>query len=269
MPTAHVNGIDLHYDVHGEGEPLICLMGLGADSTAWALQIPAWSPHLQVITCDNRDVGQSGYAAADYEIRDMAADVFGLADELGLETFHLLGLSMGGMIAQEVALTAPERVRTLQLAVTYAGSGRWGREKARQWLLSAEGRTHEEMIDELLLLCLSEKFFENERGVKFLKDLMLQNPNPQQPEGFTRQLGAASRHEVRDRIGSLSMPVHVIGGEHDVLVPIWKSQEIHSLVPGSELTVIAGGPHGLNLERADEFNAAVLDFVRAKAPAAA
>ena len=269
MPTAHVNGIELHYDVHGEGEPLLCLMGLGADSMAWALQVPAWSPHLQVITCDNRDVGQSGYATGEYEIRDMAADVLGLADELGLESFHLLGMSMGGMIAQEVALAAPARVRTLQLAVTYAGSGRWGREKARIWSESAAGRTHEQMIDELALLCLSEEFFENERGVKFLKDLMLQNPNPQQPEGFARQLDAASRHEARDRIGALSMPVHVIGGEHDVLVPVWKSQEIHSLVPGSELTVIAGGPHGLNLERAEEFNAAVLDFVRAKAPAVA
>ncbi len=95
---------------------------------------------------------------------------------------------------------------------------------------------------------------------------MLQNPNPQQPEGFARQLGAAARHEARDRVGALAMPVHVIGGEHDVLVPVWKSQEIHALVPGSELTVIAGGPHGLNLERADEFNAAVLDFVRARRP---
>jgi len=269
MPTANVNGIDLHHEITGEGEPLLCLMGLGADSTAWALQLPAWSPHLQVITVDNRDVGRSGQAAAGYDIADMAADTLALADHLGLDSFHLLGLSMGGMIAQEVALAAPERVRTLQLAVTYAGSGRWGREKARIWTEAAQGRTHEQMVDELLLLCVSEAFYENERAVQFLKDLMLQNPNPQDPEAFSRQLDAASRHEARDRIGALAMPVHVIGGEHDVLVPVWKSKEIAELVPDAELTVIPGGPHGLNLERAEEFNAAVLEFVRAHAPAAA
>jgi pimeloyl-ACP methyl ester carboxylesterase len=269
MPSIDVDGIELHYDVHGEGEPLLCLMGLGADSTAWALQVPAWSPHLQVITLDNRDVGRSGTASGPYDVADMAADALGVADHLGLESFHLLGLSMGGMIAQEIALAAPERVRTLQLVVTYAGAGRWGREKARIWTEAAKDRTYEQMVDELLLLCVSEAFYENESAVKFLKDLMLQNPNPQSPEAFARQLDAASRHEARDRVGALSMPVHVIGGEHDVLVPVWKSRELAALVPGATFTEVPGGPHGLNLERAEELNAAVLDFVRTHTPAAA
>ena len=96
---------------------------------------------------------------------------------------------------------------------------------------------------------------------------MLENPHPQPPEAFARQLDASSRHDTRDRLGSLSLPVHVIGAEQDILVPVWKSREIASLIPGAELTVIEGSPHGANLERAEEFNAAVLDFIAAQTAA--
>jgi 3-oxoadipate enol-lactonase len=269
VSIARVNGVDLYYEVHGEGEPLLCVMGLAADTLAWTLQVPTWSAAYQTIVFDNRDVGRSGYADADYEVGDMARDALALADELGLESFHLLGVSMGGMIAQEVALSAPERVRTLTLVVTFGGGGRWAAEKARLWLKDAAHRTHEDMIDELLLLCLSEETFENRDLVTFLRNTMLANPNPQRPEGFARQLMASTRHETRDRLGALAMPVHVIGAEHDVLVPVWKSKELAELIPGADLTVLPRTAHGLNLERAEEFNAAVLDWLRAREGAGA
>ena len=116
MPTAEINGLTINYDVQGEGEPLLCIMGLGADSLAWALQLPAFAGQFRTVVFDNRDVGQSSYADGAYEIRDMAQDALGLADHLGLGSFHLLGVSMGGAIAQELALAVPERVRTLTLA---------------------------------------------------------------------------------------------------------------------------------------------------------
>jgi 3-oxoadipate enol-lactonase len=99
---------------------------------------------------------------------------------------------------------------------------------------------------------------------------MLSNPHPQPPEAFARQLAACSRHDVRDRLPAFTMPTQVIGGEYDILVPVWKSKEIASLIPGSKLNVLPGAPHGLSLERAEEFNAAVLGFIReaAATPAA-
>ena len=127
MPHLEVNGQRLYYEEHGEGEPLLCVMGLSADTLAWALQVPAWAQHYRTIVFDNRDVGQSSHADGEYEIADMAADTLALADALELDEFHLLGLSMGGTISQEVALAAPERVRTLTLVVTFGGSGAWGR----------------------------------------------------------------------------------------------------------------------------------------------
>ena len=123
MPHADCNGQRLYYEVHGEGEPLLCVHGLSADTLGWLLADPRVVAGHHTIVFDNRDVGQSSRATGDYEIADMAADALALADALELDRFHLLGLSMGGAISQELALTAPERVRTLTLCVTFGGGG--------------------------------------------------------------------------------------------------------------------------------------------------
>src|SRR3954470_14571135 len=127
MPYADLNGFEIHYDVRGDGEPLLCVHGLGCDRRAWALQIEPVAERFQAVFFDNRDVGQSSLATHEYTTADMAQDVLALADHLDLESFHLLGVSLGGMASQHVSLTAPERVRTLTLAVTRGGVGRAGR----------------------------------------------------------------------------------------------------------------------------------------------
>jgi len=267
MAYAEVNGQRLYYEVHGEGEPLLCIHGLSADTLGWTMQVPAWSEHHRTVIFDNRDVGQSSRADGEYEVRDMAADALALADELGLERFHLLGISMGGAISQEVALAAPERVLTLTLCVTFGGGGAWGRTQGPLWADRALRMSREERIDELMLLCFSEATFENAEFVAFLRQMLLANPNPQEAEAFGRQLRATSRHEARERLGALAMPVHVIAAGHDILLPVWKSRELAELIPGARLTVLDGAAHGANVERAEEFNSTVLDFLTAAAPA--
>lgn len=98
-----------------------------------------------------------------------------------------------------------------------------------------------------------------------MKSVMRSNPHPQSPDAFERQSDASSRHDLRGRLAELKMPVHIISGEHDILVPSWKQSELADEIPGSRLTVIERGPHGLNLERPEEFNRAVLDFIAANA----
>jgi 3-oxoadipate enol-lactonase len=261
MPTIQANGQTLYYEVHGEGEPLLLVMGLAADIMAWAMQVPALSAHYRTIIFDNRDVGQSSMAAAPYEITDLAQDTLSLADALELESFHLVGASMGGAIAQEVALAAPDRVRTLTLAMTWPRGGAWAAKLSELWSARVEHMSREERVDELMLLTLSEDFFENADGVAWLRDVMLQNPHPQSADAFARQLDASSRHDTRERLGRLALPTHVIGAEHDILVPVWKSRELAELIPGAQLSVIDAGPHGANLENAEEFNRLVLDFL--------
>ena len=261
MPIIETDGPDIYYEEHGSGEPLLAVMGLAADTLAWALQVQAFSERHRLVIFDNRDVGRSSAVEEGYELADLAGDALALADALNLETFHLLGVSMGGAIAQEIALAAPERVRTLTLAVTFASGSAYARKLSEVWGARAHKLTREERIDELLLLTLSEGFFENQEAFDFVRNMALQNPNPQSPDAFARQLAASSRHDGRERLGSLAMPVHVIGAEHDILVPVWKSREVAELIPGARLTVIDGAPHGLQLERALEFNDAVLDFI--------
>jgi 3-oxoadipate enol-lactonase len=259
----------LHHEIHGDGdETLVLVHGLAADSTAWALQVPAFASRYRTMIFDNRDVGQSPMADGPYEIADMARETLALADALGIESFHLLGYSMGGAIAQEMAVAAPERVTTLTLCVTFARGGAWSRKLSEIWGARVQRMSREERVDELMLLNHSEEFFENAGGVNWLRDLILANPHPQPAEAFARQLDASSRHDATDRLASLSMPVHVIGAEHDILVPVWKSRELAEAIPGARLTVLEGAPHGAWIERAEEFNAAVLGFIAEARPAA-
>ena len=266
MPRMQANGQDLYYEVHGEGEPLLCVMGLAADTLTWLPQVPAFSARHRTVIFDNRDVGQSSMAEGPYEIADMAQDALALADGLELESFHLLGVSMGGAIAQEMVLAAPERIRTLTLALSFAGSGAYGRFRGRHWGERVQGMTWEQRMDELLLLTMSEQWFEDAGAVEWLRGVMLNHPHPQPAEAFARQVDAAGRFDTRNRLGPLEMPVHVIGAEHDILVPVWKSKEIAELIPGSKLTILERAPHSAGLERPDEFNATVLDFIAEAGP---
>ena len=270
MAIAEVNGQTLYYEVQGEGEPLLCVHGLACDTLAWIPQVQAFSSAYRTVIFDNRDVGQSACADCDYEIADMARDALALADELELDSFHLLGVSMGGAIAQEIALQAPDRVRTLTVAVSFPSGSTYARRLAEVWGGRVRQISFEQHVDELMLLVHSEEFFENPDMVEFIRTAMLNNPHRQSPDCFARQLAACGRHDARDRLGTLTMPTHVIAGEYDILVPVWKSREIADLIPGAKLTVLPSAPHGLPLERAEEFNAAVLDFIRepAATPAA-
>ena len=261
MPHAEVNGQRLYYEVHGEGEPLVMVMGLGGDLLAWARQLPEFAQAYKVVAIENRDVGRSSYADGPYEIADMADDALAVVDELGVDDFHLLGVSMGGAISQQIALKSPERVRTLTLCVTWGGSGPYG--EARSKVLGEQYRrmSAEERVEFLMLLTMTEDFYREPDSVAWLKRMILSNPNLQEPEGFVRQLDACGRHDVRDRLGELSMPTHVIGAEHDAMVPPWKSTELAELIPGAKLTMLEDAAHVVNIEGAGRFNAAVLGFL--------
>jgi 3-oxoadipate enol-lactonase len=269
MPTIEANGQTLYYEVHGEGDPLLCVMGLSADTVAWALQLPAFSASHRTVIFDNRDVGRSSVADGPYEIADMARDTLALAEALELDSFHLLGVSMGGAISQELALAAPGRVRTLTLAVTFPAGGAWARKLSEVWGKRVRKLSREERVDELMLLNFSERFFEDEGSAAWMRNMMLGNPHPQPAEAFIRQLDASGRHDARDRLRSLHLPTHVIGCEFDLLVPVWKSRELAELIPGAKLTVLPAAPHGANVERAEQFNKAVLDFIVERAPSPA
>ena len=269
MPFAEVNGVRLYYAEHGEGEPLILVMGLGADHLSWAFQLGPFSERFRTIVFDNRDAGRSTRPEADYALADMAQDILALADHLELESFHLLGLSMGSAISQHVALAAPERVKTLTLAASWAGaSDAYGAMRTAAWERDVHNSTPEEWLEVMMTLTLSERFFATPGAVEQFKRLALAAPHPQPPEAFVRQARASAGHDVRDRLHELTMPVHVISGAQDILIPAWKQRELAELIRGAELTVLEDAAHSMHLETAEAFNRAVLEFLGARAPSA-
>ena len=122
MPTAKIRDVQIYYEEHGQGPPLIMLLGLGQDIATWEFQIAELSRHVRLIVPDNRDSGQSSRCSENYTTETMAQDIIELMEYLGIDRAHLLGTSMGGMIAQHVALMAPERLKSLILA----GTASWG-----------------------------------------------------------------------------------------------------------------------------------------------
>ena len=122
MPNAKIGDIQIHYEEYGEGPPLIMILGLGQDTATWKFQVLDFSEHFRLILLDNRDSGKSSSSPESYTTETMAGDILGLMDHLGMARTHILGTSMGGMIAQQVALMAPERVISLVLVSTTS----WG-----------------------------------------------------------------------------------------------------------------------------------------------
>src|SRR5438093_1193668 len=130
MPRVRVGDIEMYYQDVGEGDPLLLIMGFGGDHLAWAFQMADFSKRHRVIAFDNRGVGQTDAPDHAYTTRMMAGDALGLMNALGIDRAHVLGVSMGGMIAQELALASPERVRSLHLACTF---GRPRASTERSW----------------------------------------------------------------------------------------------------------------------------------------
>jgi pimeloyl-ACP methyl ester carboxylesterase len=244
---------------------MLCVNGLGSDSSGWLGQLPLWSEHYRTIVFDNRDVGRSQYVEDDYDVAALAADALALADVLGLERFHPVGISLGGAIAQEMALTAPERIATLTLIVSFAGAGRWMRERARIEEAALPHTSDEALVDQLMLLTLSEAAYEQSSQIAYLRDLILTYPHRQRRDGFVRQLRASVTHEARDRLALLRCPTHVIGAEHDLLVPVWHARELAALIGGAELTIVEGSGHAVNTERPGELAELVHGFVEERA----
>lgn len=262
MPIVNVGDINIYYEVHGDGEPLLLIMGLSGDMTSWIFQIPEFSRKYRVIAFDNRGVGQSDAPDVPYSTAMMADDTAGLLDALGVERAHIMGLSMGGMIAQELALKYPQRVKSLILATTAARLYSWATHILGTMLrLDQEGVNRETLTTLRLSWWFTDKVFDNPELVRTVIDTMLANPYPQSVHGHARQFAAATEHDTRERIGKITAPTLVLVGKEDILLPVKMSEELAAGIPNAELVVLEGGGHLFSVEIADKFNLAVLEFL--------
>jgi len=271
MPKARVGGIELYYEVHGEGTPLVLIHGLGMPATTWYRQVPAFAARHQVIVLDNRGAGRSDQPYEGYSIHRMAQDVVELLDHLNIPRAHILGLSLGGLIAQELALSWPERVHGLILACTYPGGPEYLEATNEMWRerLNVAGMSVEQVFRMALEWGTTAKFREThpdevERFVRLRVEL------PGSGHGFQGQFQAGAAFDARDRLPQLRCPTLVLHGTEDRVVPPRFAEQLARLIPGSRLHWIRGTGHLPFLEKPGAFNEAVLAFLRqVENPAAA
>jgi 3-oxoadipate enol-lactonase len=255
------DGADIWWEATGpEGAPAIVLvMGLGYPAAMWWRQIPALSERYRVIVVDNRGAGHTGdVVAAPYTIETMAGDVVAVMDAAGETSAHLVGISMGGLIAQEVALTQPGRVRSLVLLATHAGLPHATfLPEAVEMLQKRATMTADEAAE------ASIPFNYAPRTPRSLieQDWAVRLPLAATTAGYVAQATGGVTWTSLERLPDLKAPLLVVHGEGDLLVPLANGQLIAQTVPGAELVVVAGANHVLTTDKADEVNALVLAWL--------
>jgi len=262
MPKALVGGIHIYYEVYGQGEPILLIMGLGGSALGWQSQIPAISQHMRVIAHDNRDAGRSDKIATEYGMADMADDADVLLNHLGIGSAHVYGVSMGGMISQELALRHPERIRSLVLGCTSPCLlAIPPSEKAVRDITEAEELPVREAFERTAWMGYSDSYFAAHKEDLWLRAQVEAGLTPPL-EAWRRQYAAVAKFDVRDRVGQIRAPTLVMTGDDDPLVPPENSRFLVEHIPGAELVVFPGGRHAFNVEFEEESNGAILEFVR-------
>jgi 3-oxoadipate enol-lactonase len=263
MPKAKINGITIDYMVEGQGEPLIMIIGLGSDQSNWRLQTVLFKKYYRTITFDNRGAGKSEKPTKPYTINIMAEDTIGLMDHLGIEKAHLLGVSMGGMIAQELAINHPERVDKLVLGCTFARrNGTSGFSSEVSQALEAYDRSSHDVLSLRKLVNIIIDLTFNKRSYRVLAlPLMKAAIRSSALDGFVEQLEAVLTYDAADRLGKIKAPTLVITGTEDRIIKPVSSEVIASLVPKAKLVKVKAGSHGFSGEMSSEFNREVLAFL--------
>src|SRR5512139_3378018 len=263
MPLTDAPGFRQYFEEHGSGFPLLLINGLGSDHLEWLHQLPTFSERFRVIVFDNRGTGNSAVPPGPYTTAQMADDAAALLRFLGFGRAHVLGVSLGGMIAQEVALRHPDLVEGLVLGCTGPGGSLSVRPdpEALAPFAMAKGEDPEGELRRMIPFlytdaCCRERPEEIEAFIK----RRLENPTP--PEGYLAQLAAAVTHDASGRLDRIRPRALVITGDADRLVNMENSRRIAERIPGAKLVVLPGAPHRLFAETADAFNREVLRFLQ-------
>lgn len=262
MPKVKVNDIQIYYEVHGEGFPLTMIMGLGANMDWWdPRMIQELSKKYKLVIFDNRGAGRTDISDRRYAVKLFADDTAGLMDALGISRANVLGVSMGGMIAQELVLNCPEKVEKLVLCSTYCG-GTKSVQPSQEILemLTADRSTFspEEIARMTIPLLFTEDFIKNNPDlVELTIQQMLRAPISN--EAFTRQLNAIMQFDTYERLSQIKVPTLVLQGKRDVLVPPENGSILAEAIPSAKLVYFENSAHGL-IEEMDKVISVLLDF---------
>jgi pimeloyl-ACP methyl ester carboxylesterase len=262
MPKVRVGDIELFYREEGQGDHLVWISGLALDHRAWSLQIPLFSQTFRCLTFDNRDAGQSARSPGPYTIRTMADDTVGLMKALAIGRAHIVGLSMGGAIAQEIAINHPAMVRRLVLVATYTSGDPRGAALLNSFVQMRGRFTREEYLRAIVPWLFSYQDCIVPGLVESFVKKGMEDPYFLPAKVYARQADAVVNHFTEDRLKQIQAPTLIVAGDDDLVTPMRFATTLCREIPGAKLAVIQGGAHGLIWTRADEFNDLVLSFLK-------
>jgi len=263
MPKAEVGDLEMAYRVDGSGAPVVLIGGFCMVKESWEPQVIGLSKHFSVISFDNRGVGETTVPREPFTIADMAADTVGLMDALGIDSAHVFGVSMGGLIAQLLALDYPDRVERVALGCTSHG-GRHAvqpEKEVMEVLAKAADPTMqvEQAVRTRLPVVLSDRFIreEPEKVEEFVRLSVRHWPTPR---GAAGQMAALSVFNVKRRLGEIRRPVLAITGSDDRMMPPENSRLLAEGIQGASHYEVDGAGHSFFFEKPDEVNRVLTDF---------
>lgn len=264
MPITNANGIELYYEVHGEGEPLLLIMGLAHNCLSWKKSLPTFAEHFQVIMFDNRGTGRSSKPETPYSIEIMAEEAKSVLDAVGVESSHVYGISMGGMIAQKLALMYPERVKSLILGCTTPGGIHQVQPEADVIMTLLSGASNSttplEAAWASVPILFSDYFIENHYdSISDHIQTMIEIPTP--AHGFMQQLQACLGYDSYEDLDRITAPTLIIHGDADRLIPIENGRLLAERIKGSELYIVHGAGHLYVTEAQASVDEKVIEFL--------
>ncbi len=264
MPfVSATDGTRIHFEVTGKTgkTPVLMIQGLGASKNAWNLQRIAMATRFRIISFDNRGAGRSDKPTEPFTLEQMADDAIAVLDAAGIETAHVVGASMGGVISQIVAAKHPQRVRSLTLVCTACRNHPWRQELLQSWAKTADEKGMIEVGKEAAQWVMSPRSFRRlVPAFTWMGPLAALRPR----HSFVSQIQAIlnTREDLVDQLSTISAPTMVIVGNQDILTPRGDSEEIAERIPNSELVVISGAAHGLMMEHSSTFNKILIEFLQ-------
>ena len=256
------DGIKIAYDTWGarDGSPVLMIQGLGMNARAWALQRGAFGRQHRCIAIDNRGTGHSDAPPGPYDLLRMAQDAVEVLDAEEIPSAHVVGASMGGVIAQILGVVYPDRVHSLTLACTACRHHQWRRELLAEWADEVRAHGMTSLTDDGMRWLIGSRL-QRRFGVfvNVLARVLIQTS----PDAFAAQVDAilAMSDDMRSELHSITAPTLVITGSQDTLTPLGDAEELAELITTSRLYVLRGAAHGLMAEAPNSFNDAVLRFL--------
>lgn len=266
MPQIHANGINLHYEIQGSGEPLVLIAGIGYDAWMWHKMAPGLAEHFQVITFDNRGAGLSDKPTGAYTAQLLAADTAGLMDALGLPKAHIMGHSMGGFIAQALVLDHPERVDRLILSATNFGGPHHIpiTPQAIQVLTDLSGDPIDRLRRGILISCAPG--FPQAHPQLLEEWVAYRVSHPLDVAGYQSQLSIGlslipEPASFEKRLAEVRAPTLILFGEYDRVVPPENAHLLAQQIPHAEVVILKNAGHFFPFETPEQANQAVTGFL--------